>query len=119
MDGLTVGEEIYQIDIIGGEPVLEKLNPRKVRVFKSGYSNRIEDADMIILEDYWSPGKVVDVYGPVLTKKDMEYIESFPDHFSQGAVDNMDNVDERYGFVNSHMITDTIADSTMFFDPLG
>lgn len=118
-DSLTIGEEIYQTDIVGGEPVLERLNPRKVRIFKSGYSNRIEDADMIILEDYWSPGKVIDTYGQVLTKQDMDYIESFPDHFSQGAVDNADNIDERYGFVNSHMITDTIADSTMFFDPLG
>lgn len=119
MDALTVGEEIYQCDIVGGEPVIQRLNPKKVRIFKSGYSNRIEDADMIILEDYWSPGRVIDTYGQVLTKKDMEYIESFPDHFSQGAVDKMDNIDERYGFVNSHMITDTIADSTLFFDPLG
>jgi len=34
----------------------------KVRVFKSGYSSRVEDADMVILEDYWSPGKIIDVY---------------------------------------------------------
>jgi hypothetical protein len=31
----------------------------------------------------------------------------------------MDNIDERYGFVNAHMISDVIADSTMFFDPFG
>ena len=50
VDAMAVGEEIYQCEIISGEPVLTKLNPRKVRIFKNGYSNRIEDADIIILE---------------------------------------------------------------------
>ena len=118
-DAMTVGEEIYQCDIVGGEPVIERLNPMKVRIFKSGYSNRIEDADMIILEDYWSPGRIYDTYYDVLKPKDVKYLETFPDHFSQGAVDSMDNIDERYGFVNAHMISDVIADSTMFFDPFG
>ena len=118
-DALTVGEEIYQCDIVGGEPVVERINPLKIRIFKSGYSNRIEDADMIILEDYWSPGKVYDAYYDVLSPKDLKYLESFPDHFSQGAVDSMDNIDERYGFVNTHMISDVIMDSTVFFDPFG
>ena len=67
MDAMAVGEEIYQCDIVGGEPTIERLNPLKVRIFKSGYSNKIEDADMIILEDYWSPGKVIDTYYDVLT----------------------------------------------------
>jgi hypothetical protein len=31
----------------------------------------------------------------------------------------MDNIDERYGFVNANMVSDELADSTMFFDPLG
>ena len=80
IDAMAVGEEIYQCDIVGGEPIIERLNPLKVRIFKSGYSNRIEDADMIVLEDYWSPGKIIDVYYDVLTKKDMEYIEKMPNH---------------------------------------
>lgn len=62
MDGLSVGEEIYQCSIIGGEPYIEKVNPLKIRAFRSGYSNRIEDSDMIIMEDFWSPGKIIDVY---------------------------------------------------------
>lgn len=119
MDAMVVGEEIYQCDIVGGEPTIERLNPLKVRIFKSGYSNKIEDADMIILEDYWSPGKVIDTYYDVLTKKDMEYIEKMPDHVGQAATDSMDNVDERYGFVNNHMIGDEISTEGFFWDPLG
>lgn len=119
MDAMAVGEEIYQCDIVGGEPIIKKLNPLKVRIFKGGYSNRIEDADMIVLEDYWSPAQVIDTFYDVLTKKDMEYIEKMPDHVGQAAVDSMDNIDERYGFVNNHMIGDEINTETFFWDPMG
>ena len=119
MDAMTVGEEIYQCDIVGGEPVIERVNPLKIRIFKSGYSNKVEDADMIILEDYWSPGRVIDTYYDVLSPKDIKYIETMPDYIGQGAVDQMDNIDERYGFVNQNMIGDeiTVRDGTYFFDP--
>jgi hypothetical protein len=119
MDAMTVGEEIYQCDIIGGEPTIERLNPLKVRIFKSGYSNKIEDADMIILEDYWSPGKVIDTFYDVLTKKDIEYIEKLPTNIGQSNVDSMDNLDERNGFVNGHMIGEEINTEGLFWDPLG
>ena len=118
-DALVSGEEIYQCDIIGGEPTITKLNPLKVRIFKSGYSNRIEDADIIIIEDYWSPGKVIDTFYDVLTKKDLEYIEKLPNYVGQSATDSMDNIDERYGFVNNYMVGDEISTEGFFWDPLG
>ena len=117
MDAMTVGEEIYQCDIVGGEPIVERLNPLKVRIFKSGYSNRIEDADMIIIEDYWSPGRVIDTYYDVLSKKDIDYIETLPDHVGQSATDSMDNIDERFGFVNSNMIGEEMSTDGFYFDP--
>jgi hypothetical protein len=118
MDAMTIAEEIYQCDIRGGEPIIERVNPLKIRVFKSGYSNRIEDADIIIIEDYWSPSKVIDAYYDVLTKKDIEYIEKAPDQIGQSAVDSMDNVDERFGFVHASMIDDQIGGKDeFFFDP--
>ena len=52
MDAMICGEEIYQCDIRGGEPVIERINPLKIQVMKNGYSNKVEDADMIILIDY-------------------------------------------------------------------
>lgn len=80
MDAMTVGEEIYQVCVIQGEPTLIKLNPRKVRVYQSGYSNKIEDADMIVIEDYWSFGKIVDTYQDVLSTADLDYIEKLCNH---------------------------------------
>ena len=120
MDAMTVGEEIYQCDIVGGEPVIMKVDPLKIRIFKSGYSNKIEDADMIILEDYWSPGQVIDTFYDVLTQKDIEYIEKAPYTLGQASADSMDNIDDRAGFVNNYMIGDEITSQEgLFWDPLG
>ena len=99
-DALVTGEEIYMCDIVGGEPVIEKLNPMKVRIMRSGYSNKIEDADIIVLEDYWSPGKIIDTYYEVLTEKDRKYIEDLVQNTSGGDVDEYGNLDDRNGFVN-------------------
>ena len=117
MDAMAVGEEIYQCDIVGGEPIIKRLNPLKVRVFKSGYSNKIEDADMIVIEDYWSPGKVIDTYYDVLTKKDIDYIEKLPYNIGEASSDSMGNIDEREGFINTNMLDDTISSDTFHFDP--
>lgn len=80
MDAMTVAEEIYMCDIVGGEPVIERLNPLNLRVFRSGYSDRIEDADVIIYEDYWSPGKIIDTFYDSLTSEDIKYIENIPNN---------------------------------------
>ena len=110
-DAYTVGEELYLIDIVGGEPHIEKLDPMKVRVIRSGYDHEIENADMIIIEDYWSPGRVVDTYYDQLTKKDIEAIENAPDHMEGSYADAMDNIDPRYGFVPNLSLDWTAGDS--------
>lgn len=94
-DGYTVGEELYQCDIVGGEPVLEKLNPLDVRILRSGLSNNIEDADMIILEQYWNPGRVIDTYWDQLSKKDIEKLENGSYAGDGNYYDAMGNIDAR------------------------
>lgn len=76
VDAMAVGEEIYQVDVIQDEPKLIKLSPQKVRIYRSGYSHKVEDADMIVIEDYWSPGKIIDTYADVLKPADITYIEN-------------------------------------------
>ena len=96
-DALICGEEIYKIDIVSGEPVLDKLNPRKVFVLRSGYSNRIEDADIVIIQEYWNPGKIVDVYHEQLKPEDVDKIEKF--NIQTSTTDKLDNLDERDAIV--------------------
>lgn len=99
-DALTVGEEAYQIDIVGGEPVVWKINPMKMRIIKSSGSDKIEDADVIVLEDYWSPGKIIDVFYDQLSKDDVKALEN-PVDGDNPYTDSMDNLDPRYGFINA------------------
>ena len=116
MDAFICAEEIYQTDIVGGEPTLERLNPMKVRVFKSGYSNRIEDADVVIIEDYWSPGRIIDHFYDSLTEKDMKYIAKVPFQEGKGKTDSMDSIDERLGFINAVSFGDDYISTEGLFD---
>lgn len=90
-DAYTVGEECYICDIVSGEPTLEKLDPRIMTVIRSSNSNRIEDADMIILKDYWSPGKIIDTYYDSLTDADRKYIENISEQSVVDSTDEMGN----------------------------
>jgi hypothetical protein len=75
-DVLVQGEVICQCDIQGNEPTFEKLNPQRVHTLRNGFSNRIEDSDVIIVEEYWSPGKIIDVYYDLLSPGEVERIAS-------------------------------------------
>lgn len=112
VDAYTVGEEAYHCDIVGGEPFIEKIDPRKMRVIKSGGSNLIEDADMIVLEDYWNPGRIIDTFYDQLSKKDIEALENTTFNGSS-YTDDMDNLDPRYGFIPNVSLNTTAGDSTI------
>jgi|TARA_R110000787_G_scaffold40193_4_gene100161 hypothetical protein len=75
-DALICAEEIYQADIVGGEPVFNRLNPLNVHVVRSGESPYIEDADIILIRGYLSPGQIVDEYSDTLTSTQITTIES-------------------------------------------
>lgn len=74
-DNLYVQEEIYQCYLENGLPMMRKLDPNKVYAYGMGSSNRFEDADMIVIEDYWQIGKILDVYGDKMSKKDIDFLE--------------------------------------------
>lgn len=88
---LVQGEEYYEAVINGGKPDLWKINPMKVFFVRSGYSNKIEDADLIIIDDYWAPSKIIDFYHEDLTDKQMKKIDK---GYGGGSKDPF--VDKRY-----------------------
>lgn len=118
-DGLIVGEEIYFNDIVGGKPVVEKVNNMKLRMYFNGYSNKVEDADVIIYEDFWNPGRIIDIYGDQLTSAQIKFIEDYMFSDSTDS-DSMSNIDASAGLVPVHMIDETFTDNGEFFwDPDG
>ena len=75
-DALICAEEIYQVDIVAGEPVLNKRNPKNVHTVRSGESSMIEDSDIICLVGYNSPGQIIDRFHEYLTANETSRIES-------------------------------------------
>lgn len=124
-DATAVGEEIYQCDIRGGEPTFEKVNPLKIRIYKSGYSSKVEDADMIAIEDYWQPGKIIDTFYEEiasLSAEDRNKLQELLDNnIASGAsnADSMDNIDERNGFINMSLVGEDAVAAGYYFDPMG
>lgn len=123
-DALIAGEEIYQTEIIAKEPVITRLNPLHVHTIRSGGSPWIQDSDLIIIEEYWNPGRIVDTFHDELTEKQLLRIEEGfawggdtdkhvgaihqePDLFIPGdEVDGFINLSEQYGY-NYGKSTDT------------
>lgn len=77
IDAETCGEEIYQVYLQNGEPAARKLDPQLVDIYRNSNSSKIEDADMIVINNYWSKGKIIETYGDILTDKEVEYIENY------------------------------------------
>lgn len=90
-DALIMAEEIYQVDIEHQEPMLRKLNPLKVRAIKSGKSDRIEDSSLIIIEDHWSPARIVDVFHDELKPGDIDSILDYTTNSGKGSYDDDDD----------------------------
>lgn len=68
-------EEAYLFDIVRGSAVMEIINPKKIYTFRSGQSNKIEDSDIIIIEDYWSRGKIQDIFYESLTEEHLKSLD--------------------------------------------
>lgn len=110
-DALLFAEEIYKVDIVQSEPILTKLNPFKVRAVRSGNSNRIEDASIIIVEDHKSPNQIIDEFHDELKPKD---IDSILDYSTKSSSDNYSDDDN-----NHNLLADALGgDGEPFMDSL-
>lgn len=106
VDALSSGMEVYQCGIVGGEPAITRLNPMKVRIFGNGYSNRIEDADVIIYEDYWSRGRIVDTFYDELKPEDIKWLsDEIPEFGGQGPIGAAGNYNEAYPFIPGYRVS--------------
>jgi len=76
-DALLSGDEIVQVEIISNEPYMRKLNPLNISTVRSGGSEWIQDSDIIVIEDYWNPGRIIDTFFEDLKSKEIKIIESY------------------------------------------
>jgi hypothetical protein len=84
LDALIAGEEYYIAEIVSGEPVLRRINTNSVFWLRSGFSNKIDDSDLIVIDEYWSPGRIVDTYYDQLKSSEIDYLQT---SFAEGGGD--------------------------------
>lgn len=120
VDACANNVEAYQCGISGGEPFLVKINPLKLRTYRSGYSNRLEDADIIVYEDYWSPGKIFEAYYDELSPADIKKLtDKIPDFDGGSPVGAAGNVNEAYQFYGEDgVFVDGAGEMGAVFDEL-
>ena len=81
IDPLTVGEEIYRCDIVGGEPIVERVNNERLIVLRNNQSSKIEDASIIIYWEFKSPNSILDEFYDVLTPNQIKQLEDYGNGF--------------------------------------
>ena len=74
-DVMCVAEEIYKVDVVGGEPTVRTCNPVDITVIKDPDSQYIDDAFCIIEERYLTLPSVLDEYFDSLTSADITLLE--------------------------------------------
>jgi len=75
-DMLIAAEEIYVIEIVGGEPIMRKGNPLNFYTMRSGSSWKIEDSDVIVEDVFMPIGKIIDRYHDSLTPNQIKFLEN-------------------------------------------
>ena len=88
-DVTRVAEEIYCIEDVGGKPVVRKCDTRTVRVHGLGTSIYIDDADIVVEDNYFPVGQCIDKYYDYLTPYQIDQIEKGRDQgFGGGSLDS-------------------------------
>jgi hypothetical protein len=83
-DLLVGGEEIMYCGVLGGNPVMRRVNPMNLYTM-GGNSMYIEDADIIVEYGYKSVGQVVDDYWEELSEDDIDFLERGKTDASSGG----------------------------------
>lgn len=66
------GMELYWIGIVNGNPTTRIVNPLRTDVIGLGDSQRIEEAEAVKVTWYLTPSQVVEFFGDVLTKNEID-----------------------------------------------
>jgi hypothetical protein len=75
IDNLVPGREIYRIDEVNGEVIVEKVDPRQLHPLGQTNDFRVEDSDIIIQIQYLPVGKIIDEFYDFLSDDDVKYLE--------------------------------------------
>lgn len=82
-DVLLAGEELYEIDIIGGAPVARRCNPLELTFILPNNSDNIDEAPVIIKDTFMPINQIIDEYWEVLEPHEITELENELDYNPQ------------------------------------
>ena len=85
-DALVAGQEVYAVEIVGGEPIVRKVDPLALTIIRTGESYQVEDSDLIIEDTYQPIRWVIDNYYDHLKPEEIDAIER--GYIGNGTNDN-------------------------------
>lgn len=101
-DLLVSGEEIVYIDVLGGKPVIRRVDPRNLYTYGMGDSMNVEDAEIIVEYGYMGHGQIYDDYWDELSKADEKMLDSYVEGRGSGTggsgLYRDMSIEERYGY---------------------
>lgn len=99
-DLLVQRSEIFCTDVVAGKPDVRKVDPKNLKVIRSGNSEFIDDADIIIEESYESRGWIIDHYYKELSDGQTKAIDSglAEDPGSGGKGLSLNYTDAKHGY---------------------
>jgi len=100
-DLLVGGEEIVYCGVLGGEPVMRRVNPENLFTL-GGQTMKIEDSDIIVEYGYKSVGQVIDDYWDELEEADIEFLETGTNANTTNAIGLNQNISvlDRFGTID-------------------
>ena len=102
-DLLITSKEFYKVDIIGGDPVARRVDPRNVIFDSSSNSDYLDDAAWAGEERWLSINEINDEYRDDLTKKDLQELEAMRNAFGDSIYDyntGLDWISHEHGSEN-------------------
>lgn len=103
-DLLVASEEIYRIDILGNAPIIKKVNPLSLSVIGGNNSPWLEDAEIILEDEYYSKSSIIDSYYDELKPADVKRIE-------EGLTNNSGESNSNYFSQPDFIIVDELIDT--------
>ena len=76
LDKILFGEQHVLQDIVNGNPVITKLDPKYLYYSSAGLSNKVQDSDRISVVSYAPLSKICDIWREDLTDAQIDELES-------------------------------------------
>lgn len=102
-DLCITSKEFYHTYIKNGDPYVERIDPRQMYYDVDSDKETIQDSKYAGHENWYTVNEIMDEYGHLLSKEDVDYLEKISSNFEQHAENATDALNDYYIEQNTDM----------------